>query len=59
MITRTRQRDHRVKNRLLGGSPLLQRGELDFSPAKKRSLQEWALAQGILRGVRKGESTPC
>jgi hypothetical protein len=28
----------------LGGSPLLQQGELDFSPAEKKSILKWALA---------------
>jgi hypothetical protein len=30
-----------------GGSPLLQQGELDFSPAKKRRPRKWALALGF------------
>jgi hypothetical protein len=35
-----------------GGSPLLQQGELDFSPAEKRFLKDgWALALD-LRGRR-------
>jgi hypothetical protein len=29
-----------------GGSPLLQQGELDFSPAEKQSILKWALALG-------------
>ena len=32
---------------LLGRSPLLQRGELDFSPAKMRAQKNWALALGF------------
>src|ERR1039458_5606024 len=31
----------------LGGSPLLQQGELDFSPAEKQSILKWALALGF------------
>ena len=30
-----------------GGSPLLQQGELDFSPAEKELLLKWALALGF------------
>ncbi len=38
---------------LFGGSfsvesPLLQQGELDFSPAKKATILKWALAPGFL-----------
>jgi peptidyl-prolyl cis-trans isomerase SurA len=37
-----------------GGSPLLQQGELDFSPAEKPILSKlWALALGFLRPVLK------
>jgi hypothetical protein len=35
-----------------GGSPLLQQGELDFSPAEERSNLKWALALGFLDARR-------
>jgi hypothetical protein len=39
-----------------GGSPLLQQGELDFSPAKKAVELAMGFSPGILRGVREGQS---
>jgi hypothetical protein len=36
-----------LESQVFGGSPLLQQGELDFSPAKDALQQEWALALGI------------
>ena len=33
---------------LLGGSPLLRQGEMDFSPAEKRSILKRASAPGFL-----------
>ena len=35
-----------------GGSPRLQQGELDFSPAEKESILKWALAPGFLEARR-------
>jgi hypothetical protein len=36
-----------------GGSPLLQQGELDFSPAKQPPSSKWAFSPG-LPGLRRG-----
>jgi hypothetical protein len=43
-----------LKSPKLGGSPLLQQGELDFSPAEKRFIPKgWALALDFPRPALK------
>src|SRR5450759_1170238 len=43
----------KVRGGLFGGSPLLQQGELDFSPAEKRSRLKWTLAAGFSEASAK------
>jgi len=42
----------KTMRKFFGGSPLLQQGELDFSPAEKRSEFKWALAPGCFDARR-------
>src|ERR1700690_756469 len=42
----------KTMRKFFGGCPLLQQGELDFSPAEKRSEFKWALAPGCFDARR-------
>ena len=49
----------KLREAVPGGSPLLQQGELDFSPAENKSILKWALALVFVPGAKaRDQSRP-
>jgi len=54
LLLKQRELDRSYVHSEVGGSPLIQQGELDFSPAEKPPISKlWALALGFLRPALK------